>query len=190
MEYRQRLAILQKYEDKLISLYPHMKNARYSGIYIMTRVDENGFKFAYIGQSKNILRRLAEHLINREMHIDKSLKKHGLYSADNPFGWDLRLFYYYNESVLNDKEREFEVKYANAGYQLRNKTIGGQNAGKVGLNENKSPKGYRDGLKQGYKNAQKKIAQLMKYLDVNIKGQTNKIKERMLEKFKNFFENI
>ena len=46
-----------------------------SGIYILRRMDEDGIKFAYIGQAKHILTRLGQHLDGYQ-HIDLSLKKH------------------------------------------------------------------------------------------------------------------
>ena len=56
------------------------------GQFIILRTDENGFKFAYIGQArKSILQRLASHLVGFNQHIDLSLRKHKLYSEDNPY---------------------------------------------------------------------------------------------------------
>ena len=187
MDFKQRMAIIKKYEQKLIQYNPELANARISGIYFLVRKDENGFKYAYIGQSKNILRRLAEHLNGYEQHIDKSLKAHGLYSNDNIDGWSIN-YIYYNDMDLDEKEKYWTKQYADAGYQLRNKTGGGQGVGKYGINENKPAKGYYEGLKQGYKNAQKEVAKLFTYLEFTIKGKSTKTKERMLEKFKNFLE--
>lgn len=39
----------------------------------MVRTDENGFRYAYIGQAVHILTRLAQHLVGYQ-HIDLSLK--------------------------------------------------------------------------------------------------------------------
>ena len=47
-----------------------------SGIYVFTR-QENGFKYAYVGQAKHILTRLAQHL-NGYQHIDLSIKNTAL----------------------------------------------------------------------------------------------------------------
>ena len=55
---------------------------------------------------------------------------------------------------------------ANQGYQLKNKTSGMQGKGKQGISENRPSKGYHDGLKQGYKNAQKELAKIMQRLNV------------------------
>ena len=161
-----------------------------SGIYILRRVDEDGIKYAYVGQAKHILTRLADHLkassgiITKDtQHIDFSLKKHGLYSTDNRTGWLLSVLSFPIEE-LDERERHY-IKYcAKNGYQLRNKTAGGQDKGKHGIAPNKPAKGYYDGVAQGEKNAKKIVATFFeKYLDANIKGQPNKIKERKLNEF-------
>lgn len=159
-----------------------------SGIYIMTR-RENGFKYAYIGQAKHLLTRLAQHLriSKTPPHIDLSIKKHGLYSEENPTGWRIA-YCHCAEEELNENERELISKYANAGYQLRNKTAGGQDSGKFGIAENRSPKGYRDGVAQGYENARKEIKHLFElHLVATIKSdKPNKIQEKALQKFLDF----
>ena len=70
-----------KYIDKKIILDVCPKANENSGIYVFTR-EENGFKFAYIGQAKHVITRLAQQL-NSYQHIDLSLKKHGFYTLDN-----------------------------------------------------------------------------------------------------------
>lgn len=147
-----------------------------SGIYILTRVDENGLKFAYIGQAKHILTRLAQHLAGYQ-HIDLSLKKHKLYNDKNPYGWKVD---YFNclENELNGYEQEYILKYANLGYQLRNKTSGSQGKGKVGISDEQTTKGYRDGLRQGYKNAIKDVKEYFdKYLMFDYKNTPDKYKK-------------
>lgn len=155
-----------------------------SGIYILTRVDEMGIKYAYIGQAVSVLTRLVQHLMGRKQHIDRSLAAHGLYNKfSNPFGWNVNSLYCRIDK-LDEMEREYIKKYATMGYQLRNHTIGGQDKGKNGLDYNQEPKGYHDGLHNGYKKAIKEIAVLFeKYLDVSIKGETNKVKQRKLGEF-------
>lgn len=144
-----------------LRLNPNLNDA--SGIYVLTRTDELGLMYAYIGQAKHILTRLAQHSLGYQ-HIDLSLKKHKLYSKDNPYGWNVG-FINCDESKLNEYERKFIYEYASKGYQLRNKTSGGQNEGKTGIDDNKAPKGYRDGLKQGRINTIRQIKELFdKYL--------------------------
>src|SRR5574344_1248020 len=154
-----------------------------SGIYIFTRFDENGFKYAYIGQAKHILVRLAQHMVGYQ-HIDLSLKKHGLYSENNKYGWNVD-FINCNESELNNKEQEYILKYANNGYQLRNKTSGSQGIGKTQIDECKPKRGYRDGLEQGRKNTIKEIANLFdKHLNyVQKSDKPNKNQEKAMLKF-------
>ena len=96
-----------------------------SGIYFLLREDENGFKYAYIGQAVHTLSRLASHLVGYEQHIDLSLRKHKLYSENNPYGWRVE-FLNFPESQLDEKEKYYIKLYANKGYQLRNVSIGGQ----------------------------------------------------------------
>lgn len=185
MNFRQIKAIEQKNKEKLLALNPDLWED--SGIYIFTRKDELGIKYGYVGQAKHVLTRLAQHLVGYQ-HIDVSLKKHGLYSEKNQYGWTVRAIYF-PEIDLNIREREFILKYANMGYQLRNKTAGGQDEGKVGIAENKPSKGYLDGKKKGFEQCQKWVAELFeKYLDVSMKDKPNKFKERALARFQAFLK--
>lgn len=152
--WKQLKAIEQRNKERILAVCPTVRET--SGIYILTR-EENGFKYAYVGQAKKLLSRLAQHLSGYDMYIDLSLKKHGLKSEVNPTGWDI-IALAFDESELNDKEREFIQRYANAGFQLRNVTSGGQDSGKTDINERKPARGYRDGVKQGERNVIKKIA--------------------------------
>lgn len=183
MDFRQIKAIEKKNKERLLKAFPTLTED--SGIYILTR-EENGFKYAYIGQAKHILTRLAEHLKGYQ-HIDLSLKKHGLWSEDNQTGWFICYFFENNLDRLDEMEQFYIKQYANRGYQLRNKTAGGQGAGKVEIAETKPRKTYRDGLKQGRSNTQKEVAKLFeKNLTYSINGKTNKNKEKALEKFQQF----
>ncbi len=158
-----------------------------SGIYFLLR-KEDGFKYAYIGQAKRLLTRLAQHLKGYQ-HIDNSIRNHGLYSADNPAGWRV-YFLEFPEVELDKREQHYIRKYANAGYQMRNKTTGSQGVGKKGMDDSQSPKGYHDGLRQGYKNAQRFVARLFeKHLDYRQKSdRPNKNQEKAAAKFREFLE--
>lgn len=158
-----------------------------SGIYFLLR-EEDGIRYAYVGQAKHLLSRLADHLKGYQ-HIDLSIKKHGLWSEDNPTGWRVK-FVCVPGNSLDEKEQAYIRKLANDGYQLYNHTTGGQGKGKSAMGEAKSPKGYYDGLQQGYKNAQKFVANLfLKHLDFRIKSdKPNKNQEKALEKFRAFLE--
>lgn len=154
-----------------------------SGIYILTR-EEDGIKYAYIGQAKHILSRLAQHLVGYQ-HIDLSLKKHGLYSDGNPCGWKVNAIHF-KESELDEKEQYYIKLYANKGHQLRNKTSGSQGEGKRQIDEYRPQKGYRDGLSQGYRNAVKELRNIIdKHLTVNLRPEKahNKVSIKAFEKF-------
>lgn len=177
-------AIEAKNKEKLLSINPDLDEN--SGIYFLTRTDENNIRYAYIGQAKHLLTRLAQHLTGYQ-HIDLSLKKHGFHSAENPHGWKVG-YLHFTLSELDEKEQYYIKQYAQYGYQLRNKTAGGQGVGKEQIDEYRPSKGYRDGLKQGYVNASKEVAHLFeKHLRVSIKSdKPNKVQEKALNKFEEF----
>lgn len=152
-----------------------------SGIYVLTRVDENGIKYAYVGQAKHVLTRLAEHLIRYDLHIDKSLKKHGLFGQDNRYGWSVWATKV-ETSQLDMAEQRYIKKVAYLGYQLRNKTIGGQCVGKAAIDSEKLPRGYYEGKKQGRKDVTTELNKTLKYLEIKAKTE-NKLSKRMLDKF-------
>lgn len=175
-------AIEQSNKKRLLAVNPNLDEK--SGIYFLTRVDENEIKYAYIGQAKHILTRLAQHLVNFQ-HIDLSLKKHGIYSVDNPYGWKIG-FIHFPLSELDEKEQHYIKMYAQNGYQLRNKTAGGQGEGKQQIDEYRPQKGYRDGILQGKKTLARELSQIIsKHLTVRLKDekQGNKVSQKQLKKF-------
>ncbi len=181
------MAIQAKNKKKILAVEPAATEA--SGIYILTRVDENGIKYAYIGQAKHLLTRLAQHLSGYQ-HIDLSIKKHGLYSKDNLTGWVIETLEM-REDLLNDAEREYIRLFAENGYQLRNKTAGGQDKGKSQIDEYRPAKGYYDGIKQGRKNLAKELNHIInKHLAVSIRPEkkNNKVSIRAFEKFKDLLK--
>lgn len=183
--YAQIFAIKKRNRERILACNSRVPED--SGIYILTRFDGT-FKYAYVGQAKNLLERLANHLQGYEQHIDLSLKTHNLYSETNQQGWQIQVFKYPVEQ-LNDMEKYYTEKMANLGYQLRNKTGGSQGKGKQGIAPNKERKGFRQGLQEGYEKCQKEVIVMFeKYLDFVIKGKPNKTKEKQLEKFKYFLE--
>ena len=180
MNYRQLFAKKEKIKQEWLRLNPVLNNA--SGVYILTR-QENGFKYAYIGQAVKVLDRLISHSTGYEQHIDRSLKKHKLYSENNKIGWNVLVRYLPIES-LNSEEQRYIKMYANNGYQLLNKTSGSQGDEKVGISENSTKKGYYQGVAFGKNRAVQEIKTYFdKYLDFVIKGKPNKIKERKLKEF-------
>ena len=177
-------AIERKNKDRLLAINPELSEE--SGIYFLLRKDENGIKYAYIGQAKKVLSRLAQHLTGHQ-HIDLSLRKHGFEREGKQYGWSIGVIEY-PTSELDEMEQHYIKLYASKGYQLRNKTAGGQGEGKVQIDEYRPAKGYRDGLKQGYKNASREVANLFdKHLNVSRKSEKpNKNQEKAMEKFNAF----
>lgn len=179
---RKQKAIEQKNRKRLLEVNGSLDDG--SGIYFLTREDENGIKYAYIGQAKHILTRLAQHLVGYQ-HIDLSLKSHGLYSVENIYGWKIG-FLHFPLDKLDEKEQYYIKQYAVNGYQLRNKTGGGQGKGKEKIDEYRPAKGYYDGLKQGRKNLARELSGIIeKHLVISLKSekQGNKVSQKQYEKF-------
>ena len=179
---RKAKAIEAKNKKRLLAIDPYLDEG--SGIYFLVRKDENGIKYAYIGQAKHLLTRLAQHLSGYQ-HIDSSLKKHGLYSSENIYGWKIG-FLHFQISELDFMEKKFIQMYANNGYQLRNKTAGGQGEGKTQIDDYRPAKGYRDGIAQGRKNLAKELTNIIdKHLCISIKEEkkNNKVSIKAFEKF-------
>lgn len=187
-KFRQAKAIEAKNKQKWLALNSSITEE--SGIYILTRQDEKGFRYAYVGQAKHILTRLSQHLAGYQ-HIDLSLKKHGLFDEENnPCGWNVG-WLYYPESELDRKEQDFIKAYAKAGYQLRNKTSGSQGEGKSKIDDYRPAKGYYDGIKQGKKTLAKELSHIAeKHLEIRLKPekQGNKVSEKQYEKFMNLLQ--
>lgn len=179
-------AIERKNKERLLKVNPNLNDK--GGIYFFLREDANGFKYAYIGQSKEsngILTRLAQHLSGYNQHIDLSLKKHKLYSEDNPYGWRVE-FMNFPDSQLDEKEQYYIKQYALAGYQLRNVSLGGQSSGRNMINDTKPAKGYRDGVKYGRISLAKELRHIIDlHLTVKLKEgkENNKVSQKALEKF-------
>lgn len=179
---RQRYVIESKNRKRLLEVNPGLTDE--SGIYFLTRTDENGFRYAYIGQAVHILQRLAQHLVGYQ-HIDLSLKKHNLYSIENPYGWKIG-FLNFPISELDKQEQHYIKAYADYGYQLRNKTSGSQGEGKAKIDEYRPTKGYRDGIRQGKINLARELSSIAeKHLEIRLKPekQGNKVSEKQYEKF-------
>ena len=181
MNNKQRYAILKKNKEQWLQYYS-IKDE--SGIYILTRYDDNGFKFAYVGQAKKVLTRLAEHLMGYNQHIDFSLRKHGIGSAfTRENKWKCEKIIYCAENELNDLEQEWIRKCHELGYQLLNKTTGSQGQSKQALGEQKPAKGYYDGIKQGRKKVIDEINNRLTKGDIRLVIECpNKRKEQHLAK--------
>lgn len=176
-------AIEAKNRERLKKVNPGLDDG--SGIYFLTRTDENGIRYFYIGQALHIMQRMCGHLVGYQ-HIDISIKKRGFYSDDNPYGWKVN-FLHYPADLLDEKEQYWILKYTQKGYQCRyNKTAGGQGEGKEKINEFKPSKGYRDGIEQGKKNLARELSSIAeKHLKIELRADkaNNKVSQRQYEKF-------
>lgn len=186
--FRKAKAIEAENRKRWLKLNPNLNDN--SGVYILRRVDEDGFKFGYAGQAKHILTRLCQHSAGHQQHIDLSLKKHGLYSENNPYGWTV-ICENFSEASL-DRAEQFYIKWlADQGYQLRNKTGGSQGQGKKQIDEYRPTKGYYDGLKQGKKSLARELSHIIDtHLQVSLKPekQSNKVSIRAFEKFQSLID--
>lgn len=183
MNYKQIYAIKKANEERILKVCPNCPNT--SGIYFLLR-EENGFKFGYIGQAKHLLSRLAQHLSGYQ-HIDLSIKKHGLWSKENPTGYKVH-FLEFAENMLDEMEQKYIKQYANAGYQMRNATSGSQGVGKKGLDNARPTRNYYDGLDQGKKVMAREIKHIIDtHLEIRLKKET-KISVKALEKFWNLLD--
>ena len=183
MEYAQIKAIEQSNKNRWLRLNPRLSER--SGIYILYR-EQDEIKYAYVGQAKHLLTRLAQHLVGYKSpnpsHIDKSLKKHNLYNAENSCGWQVH-FVTCPLDKLDETEREWIKHMANKGYQLLNHTLGGQDSGKAGFDNYTKRKGYREGVAQGRRALAKELLHIIStHLVVDVK-KNNKVTAKALDKF-------
>lgn len=177
MNYRQIYARKAECEKRIKEVCPDCPNT--SGIYFILR-EEDGFRYGYIGKAKHLLGRLGQHLIGYQ-HIDLSIKKHGLWSEENQTGYKIH-FLQFPESELDEKERYFIQRYANAGWQMRNVESGGAN-GKTDIADRRPSRGYWDGIDQGEKRLARELKHIIDtHLVISLKKQT-KTAQKALEKF-------
>lgn len=181
--YKQIYAMKSERENKIKNICPSIP--RVSGIYVFYRTDEAGIRRAYCGQAVNLLERCASHLAEYD-HIALSLKKHGFYSEDKPYGWKL-VFETCPRAELDEREVETIKSYADSGFQMYNVTAGSQSKGKVVSDNYKQPKTYREGIQAGKKALAREISNIIdKHLTVELKPekQGNKVSIKAFEKFK------
>ena len=107
MNFKQIYAIEQKNKQRILKVCPAVTET--SGIYIFYRQDENGIKYAYVGQAKRLLTRLAQHLSGYQ-HIDLSIKKHGFYSEENETGYQIS-FKYCGDDQLDEYEQRYIFRW-------------------------------------------------------------------------------
>ena len=181
--YRQVYAVQQKYRAEIKKICPKIDDG--PGIYFLTRTDEDGINYYYIGQAVKLLSRMCSHMTGYQ-HIDLSLRKRGWYSEDNPYGWRLN-FKHYSPKDLDEMEQYWILQYMKQGYQARyNKTSGSQGKGKEKINEFRPSKGYYDGIRQGKITLARQLTDIIqKHLSVTIRNEkkNNKISQKAQVKF-------
>ncbi len=64
-------AIERKNRERLLKVNPVLDDK--SGIYFLTRTDEDGINYFYIGQAVHIMQRMCSHLVGYQ-HIDLSVR--------------------------------------------------------------------------------------------------------------------
>lgn len=131
-----------------------------------------------------MLERCASHLGEYD-HIALSLKKHGFYSDDNPYGWKLD-FKICPKSELDEKEVATIKQFADKGFQMYNVTAGSQGQGKLVTGQYKQPKTYTQGIHQGKKVLASELSSIAeKHLKIEIRDDKkhNKLSQKQYEKF-------
>ena len=190
MNYRQIYARKAECEKRIKEVCPDITNR--PGIYIFYRTDtDSGLRFCYIGQAKRLIERCAQHLQEYD-HIALSLKKRGFFDPlnpeANPGGWKLSVWECSGLDALDNAEIEAIREYANNGYQLFNRTAGGQGDGKIVFENKRQSKTYREGLAQGYTNARREVSHWFSlHLNVSMKKPT-KNAEKAYNKFMEFID--
>lgn len=190
MNYRKVYAMKAENEKRIKKLCPEADDQ--SGIYCFYRIDENGFRHAYIGKAERttLLSRCADHLAGYKQHIDLSIRKYGLYDkAKNTYGYKLKVVCHCPPEQCDELERYYIKKLHDNGWQLKNVESGGTN-GKTDINERKPPRTYQEGVRQGEKNMQKYVKHLFDlHLDyVPKKNPPTKLQEKAMYKFREFLE--
>lgn len=186
--WKQLKAIERENKEKILRLCPDMQDR--SGIYMFYREDENGVFARYIGKSEiSLIDRCASHLQGYKQHIDASIRKHKLYSADNPTGWQVCVLEYCLPQDCDDRERRYVNFCQRLKMDLHNVESGGT-TGKTDINERKPARGYRDGVKQGERNVTKKLSH---WFDLHLTAVTKSDKPsknaiKALEKFKQLLQ--
>lgn len=139
-----------------------------SGIYLWERYNEEGKYCWYVGQAKNILRRTAQHIIDGQSHLDKSIKKHGLTNdtVEKPNSWSVDLLMLCEEKDLDRLEQSYisQWKRNNPNGIMYNVESGGT-TGKTIIGEKKQ----RRDVKWKAEARAKVLAEYREYFDLEPK---------------------
>ena len=89
------------------------KYDKVSGIYLWDRINEDGKYCWYVGQAKNLLRRTAQHIVDGQSHLDKSIKAHGITNdtVARPCKWSIEILQLCEPSDLDVQEQYFIDKW-------------------------------------------------------------------------------
>lgn len=149
----------------LLQLYPELKDE--PGIYILTRKDQYDIKYCYVGQSKIVLSRMIQHLLGNKQQIDMALSFRGLYDAVKcQYGYHLGVKYC-DEADLDRLERKYILEYARCGYQVLNRTFGGQGKGKELFGDKKPASDFTKGIAEGRKGMAQEVSEILEDLQID-----------------------
>ena len=159
--------------------FPALKdNMCQTGIYLWSRFDEYGTFCWYIGKAKNLLRRTAQHIMDGQSHLDKSIKKHGFWKEEkNENGWDFTIIEYCSESKLDEREQYWIDKYRKVSpdnSKMYNVESGGT-TGKTIIGEKKQ----RRDIKWKAEARAKVLAEFREYFDIVPKDNAIKGKDEL-----------
>lgn len=136
-----------------------------SGIYLWERTNEDGVYCWYIGKAKNLLRRTAQHIVDNQSHLDKSIKKHGLTNdtVEKPNCWSVDVLMFCEEKDLDRLEQSYisQWKRNNPNGIMYNVESGGT-TGKTIIGEKKQ----RRDVKWRAETRAKVIAEFREYFDI------------------------
>lgn len=177
MDYRKVIARQKKAESRIIKHFGDPTEQ--SGVYIFHRFNtERQRDCYYIGQAKNLRRRIAQHLLEYN-HIAVSLKKYGLFhESDNPGGWTCRWEIVPVEQLDKVEQKLIDERILSENVEIYNITSGGQGKGKVDINPRAERKGYYEGKEEGRKRAYAEIAALIEKYTIGLKSKGGAVADR------------
>lgn len=144
--------------------YPVLKEkGNQSGIYLWSRYDEDRTFCWYIGKAKNLLRRTAQHIMDGQSHLDKSIKKHGFWeNKKNEHGWDFTIVQCCPENKLDEREQYWIAMYMSIKPGKMYNVESGGTTGKTIIGEKKQ----RRDIKWKAEARAKVLAEYREYFDI------------------------
>lgn len=177
MKYKQIIARQKGAEARIVKHYGDPSQS--SGVYVFHRYNhERQCDCYYIGQAKNLRRRIAQHLLEYD-HIAVSLKKYGLFDSEkNPEGWTCEWKYSTVELLDEMEQAVISLRLTDENAELYNITSGGQGKGKVDINPRAERKGYHTGKLEGKQRAYTEIATLIEKYTTGITSKGGAVADR------------